>query len=366
MRNERKMGPKRPAQAKRRPNAGGPNKPAPQRGAFKPKGPAAPGREPRGGEPLRISWSGFRPLFDFWGQEIRRFYQVETLASAVEYAIRRRDRFIIPSVQSVLGDAPLTHLAFELFQEGTYQLIFRVRAMNARKRSGLFAMVAAKREGDYSDLARGEHDNLRILNERAPEHVVRPYLGGNIFLPDRHGRVEHGRDVYVYLTQWLTGFHEMGVTKNLQFYINTQTPHTFTIAQTELIKRNIVEVIARTYNEERQNCMTLPEIASGDFVVTPPPKQGAPKIKLIACRSLMRRATPAKILQRLAETSWDWAGQRFRLMPFEPETTFDGLARARGREQAREWFQLYAKAIESGRMKENQTLPLEDLRRLGG
>lgn len=331
-----------------------PNKPGSRRAGPPKRAAGAP----------RVTWSGFRPLFDFWGNEIPRFYQLETLARAVEFSVERRERVIVPSVQSVLGPAPVTTLQFELFQEGKYQLIFRARAMNARRNSAQFALVAAKRPGDYSAVAANEHQNLRLLNERTPEYVVKPYLGGRLFMPDRFNRPGQGREIYIYLTQWQSGYHELGVTRQLQFFINTRTPHTFTIAQTEQLQGEMVEIIARTYSDTRHDCMALPEIASGDFVVTPPPKSGKPKLKLIACRALMRRVTPPKLIHRIAEASWDWGGRQFKIIPPDPRMTFDAFVRARGAEQAKLWFRDYVDAVEKKKLPELEPLPVGELKRL--
>ena len=304
-------------------------------------------------------------MFDFWGEEIRRFYQLDTLASATEWVVKTSDRFIVPTVQDILGPAAVSMLSFELFQEGRFQLIFHMRAANEKRSEAEFAYVVAKRARDFSELARGEHRNLTILNERAPNQVVQPYRGGIVFMPDRHQRPGHGREVYAYLTQWLSGYHEMGVTRELQFYINTATPHTFTIDQTEAIKGQIVEIIARTYEPRRGSCMDMPQVASGDFVVTAPSTSDAiPRIKLIACRRLLNHMTPAKILHRIVTAKYEWAQKHFRLCPAFPETVLESLTTALGSEQARVWLMEYRAAVSARRLPECPPLTLDALAEL--
>ncbi|HUW60755.1 MAG TPA: hypothetical protein VMZ06_07080 [Candidatus Bathyarchaeia archaeon] len=325
----------------------------------------SPRNRPTAREHGRINtrWTGFRPLFDYWGNEIGRFYKLETLASAVDWSLQtKRDRFLIPSIQQALGPAPVMSLAFELFQEGRYQLIFRVRAVNTRRKEGTFALVVAKRAEQYSKLAAGEHANLRVIHDRAPDFVVRPFRGGNIYLPDRHGRAEHGRDIYAYVTQWLAGFHELGVNDRLQFIINVKARHTFTIAQTEQLKATIIEILARTYSPKKRDCMDLPEIASGDFVVTAPPKP--PRIKLIACRRMLRNITPVKLLDKIAAASWPWGNTRFYLAPEDPRLLYNAFAHAIGKDVARDTFSQYAAAIDSGKLPERDTLPRQTLAEL--
>jgi len=307
---------------------------------------------------MRVRWSGFRPLFDFWGHELARYYKLETLASATEYLLQRKERFVVPSVQEVLGPAPVVSLAFELFQEGRHQLIFRLRAGNARRKRGQFAFVVGKRPLKESKVAEAEHGHLRVLHQRAPDFVVRPYRGGLIYLPDRHGRAARGREVYAYLTQWLSGYHELGVGRNLQFIINEAPRHTFTIAQTEQIKGGIVEILARTYDPAKRACIEIPQVASGDFVVTRPSGRRTPRLKLIACRRMARNTTPAKLIHGLVDASWDWGGREFRLAPADPATLAGGLGRALGAEDARRWLRQYFDAVSQGRLPEQEGLPL--------
>lgn len=307
----------------------------------------------------RIQWLNLVPMLDFWGREIQRFYKLETLASATEWSLRGPDRFILPTIQDVMGPSAVTSLVFELFQEGKYQLIFRLQAFNAKRKRFVFGFVVAKHEGAYSDVARAEHANLRLLHERAPNWVVRPFRGGSLFLPDRHHRKDRGREVYAYLTQWLSGYHELGVSRDLQFFINVAKPHTFTLAQTEELKARMVEIIARTYDAERRDGMDMPQVASGDFVVTPP-APGPLKLKLIACRRLARHLTPARLVHRIVSTTWDWGGKAFRIAPVELSALYEGLARARGKEEAREWMEACRTAIAEGRLPIVEPWTLED------
>jgi len=310
----------------------------------------------------RVQWHGFRPLFDYWGNEIKRFYKLETLASATEGMLRGNDRFVVPSVRDVLGPAPVTSLSFDLFQEGKYQLVFRLRAGNAKRKQASFGFVVAKAEGTHSKVAAVEHANLRLLNRRAPDLVVQPFRGGYIHLPDRLGRSGQGRNVYAYVTQWLSGFHELGVDRSLQFFVNTEKPHLFTVGQTEGLKGRMVEIIARSYDARTGKCMDIPQVASGDFVVTKP-RQGIPRLKLVACRRMLQRMRPAKILDRILGASWDWGGREFRLAPSDPATLDDALTHALGRADAHTWIHDYRSAVESGTVPEPEALPLDILRR---
>jgi len=313
---------------------------------------------------MKIRWTGFRTLHDYWGQAIPRYYNLDTLANAVEWTIKRKDPFIGPSVREVLGTPAVSQYTFDLFQESKYQVTFRMKASNEKRKEAMFAFVAAKQEGAVSKAARAEHTNLVTLHERAPKHVVQPFRGGVVFLPRHRGKAKEGRQIYAFVRQWLGQYHELGVNKNLQFFINIQHPQAFSREQTEGIKGRIIDVIARTYDPKSGDCMEIPQVTSGDFMVMKA-KQGVPRIKLIACRRMVKRMTPAKILNRIAQNNWKWGREMFSLLPEQPGTVFTGLEAALGKELARVWITDYCRAVEGKTFPEPPTWPIEELKRFG-
>ncbi len=315
------------------------------------------------GEGIKTHWSGFRPFYDYWGNELKRFYLLETLANATDRMLRDCDRFVLPSTQEVLGPAQLQGMSFELFQEGRYQLIFRLRAANARGKKATFGLVVAKNAQECSAVARNEHRNLQLLHARAPEHVVRTFRGGVIFLPDRYQRPGHGREIYAYLTQWLPDYDELGVNKNLQCIANTERVHTFSLADTERIKMMMCETVFRTYEAKTHTCMAMPEIASGDFVVLWS-RRGQLKIRMIACRKLLNRVDPARVLAEVMNASWDWGGRRFHLMPEDPEMLGAALVNAWGASMAAQAVARCSNETSPGRTRVRDREYLEALQAL--
>jgi len=297
----------------------------------------------------RTKWTGFRPMYDFWGNELKRFYKLETLQSAVDHMLQGRDRFLIGSFQQVLGPEQITAIHFELFQEGRFQLIFRAKASNAKKKSATFAVVVAKNHQEASAVAQKEYHHLHLLHERAPKHVVTPYRGAKIYMPDRRGRPDMGREIFTYATEWLNGFDELGIDHSLQFIANVQNRHVFSRVETEQIKGMIIEIIARSYDPVQHNSMDLPEIASGDFVVRRTPR-GKLQLRLIACRKLLTRIAPPSLLDRILKSRWKWGDQEFTLAPESPQTILDALVAARGEEEARQWLTKYAAAVQSRKL----------------
>ncbi len=308
---------------------------------------------------IRTQWKNLHPMFDFWGVEMKRHYSLETLSNAVDRLVHTRDRFIIRSVQQVLGPPPVTSLAFELFQEGKYQLVFRLRATNAKGNQATFGFIAAKNAEDFTEVARLEHGNLKRIHERAPKFVVEPLLGGMVFLPDRHRRETHHREVYAYLTRWIGGFHELGVARNLQYFLNVAPPQYLTLAQTQEAKRACVEIVACTYSAKDRNGTAMPQISSGDFVIARP-SNGPLKLRLIACRKLLDKVPPARYLHEIIKTKWAWGDKTARLAPDDPRDFAAAIRAARGDAEGALWLAEYVAAVESKKLPDAGYLSRKD------
>lgn len=286
---------------------------------------------------IKILWSGFRPLYDYWGNELKRFYQFDTLVNSFNNYLCGRDKFIVPTIQKVLGNAPITSLKIHLFQEGKYQFIFHLKAENQKLKDAHFALVVAKDGDEFSKVAKSEHQYLLILHKKCPDLVVKPFSGDYLFFPDRYNRKEFHRKIYSYLTQWLSGFDELGINKNLQFFTNVPHPHTFTIEETNQIKRKIIETIINLYDEKKKVSIALPEIASGDFVIKRSPS-GQHKIKLIACRKIIKSISPPELIAKIMTTSWRWGSNKFHLLPDEPTDFLTAFYNVLGEEKSLLWF----------------------------
>jgi hypothetical protein len=285
---------------------------------------------------------------DYWGVEMKRFYQIETLASATEHRLKTGDRFITPSVSKILGDSPLTSLSFTLEQEREHSLVFRFRAGNTKRKSAVFAYVAAKNDGGYSEMTETEHRLLGVLYGRAAKYVVRPFFGGTVYLPGRTGR--QGREIFGYCSQWPTRHEPLGVTKTLQFFVNAEKPHLFSIAQTEELKGQVIEIMAATYDAKAGDAMALPNITGGDFVVSHGGK-GPLRLKLVACRKMQAKLTPARYLNDIIRAEWPWGDRTLRLAPEDPAILLAALQRARGTQEGRDWVVQYLDAWKAGSLR---------------
>lgn len=299
-------------------------------------------------------------MYDFWGKEFKRYYQLETLANAVEglFKGRARDSFIYPSIKTALGPSKITRCDIELFQEGYYQLIFRMKVQNSQKRKGTFALVVAKDDKGLTETAKREHHTLVELYKRAPQCFVHALKGGTLLLPDRHRRKEKDRFIYAYVTEWQHGYHELGIQRNGQFFVNIPSPVRMNKDQTQQLKRRMVEMVIRSYDPVKRNCMAIPQIASGDFVVTLPGKQN-PRLKLIACRELSTRVSPSKLLHSILTAEWEWSGKPIRLAPESYEDWEQALHNALGKSRAVDWMAVYRKDVKKKKYRKLKHLASE-------
>lgn len=317
-----------------------------------------------GNPDVRVRWSGLGPLVESAEGPIKRYYKLETLANATERLIHQHDRFIVPSVQQVLGAAPVVRLSFNLLIETASKLIFHVSASNAKRKRGALAFIVAKNDAPYSAQLAGEHGNLRRLREQAPKSVFRAFKGGRVFLPDRHRRAGHGREIFAYMAKWPSGYRELGIGKNRCFFVQGDPPQPLTDEQTEALKAQMVTIIAETYNPTRLECMAMPDVTQLDFLATRP-QRGAMKLKLIGCRGMLKYMTPAKVIHRIVAASCPWQGSPFRLAPEAPERLFEALIEALGEASARDWFSDYRDSVTQGKLSAQEELPMDALDDMG-
>jgi len=316
--------------------------------------------------PVRVRFENLRPLYDYWGNEIRRHFQLETLAASTDALIRQQDPFILPSVRRAMGASPITHLRFSLVQESYHQLVFKLTATNANKTEGAFAFIVAKKEGETSAITEISHKNLRVAHGRAPEDVVQPLEGGRIMLLASRRARQRPRFIYAYVAQWSEGFRELGVDRSLHFFVNVVPHLLFSDKQTDRLKGRLVALLTKLYDPVKRECIEVPQIASGDVLVGRPGKSGdVPRVKLFTCRRLVRNVAPARFLHNLAAAEWEWGSGTVRLLPSDPEITWAALTQVIGVDAARQWAISYREAVVSGRYPERPTLPVSFLERVG-
>ncbi|MFP4499437.1 MAG: hypothetical protein ACLFTT_00425 [Candidatus Hydrogenedentota bacterium] len=327
------------------------------------KGPVQPaGHKARIDKGPQVRWTGFRPFVDAAGNPLPRHYNLETLATATEFRIEQGDRFILPSIQRVLGPAHVNSLVFDLVRESAERLVFRMRAGNARRKSGTFAYVAAKDSQGHSKTLQEEHRLLGIVYGRAPKYVVKPFLGGTIYMPDRHGRARAEREIFAYITAWPGAGYPLALSPTLQFVMQGPKPHTLTRQQTEQVKVRIVEIMAATYSAQYAEAIDIPDFEAGHILATMPDK--GLKVSLVGCRKLLRRLTPAKYVDRMITATRKIGGVPLHVAPEDPGLLLTGLRRALGKEESCRWLRQYLDAVHAGALKAKAPAYVEAIERL--
>ena len=290
----------------------------------------------------------------------KRYFGLDTLATAVDKLLMQKRNFLLESVHRVLGPLPVTALEFALAEESKHGLRFRVQAANAKRKKAVLALWVSNRHGGVSKTAAEAHGVLRTLHERAPDHVIRPLAGGRVLLPPKRGKAAEKRELYGWCSEWLNGYYPLDVGANGQCAVWAPRPKAFSLAQSDALRGQLVEGIIRSYDPKTNTAMEVPHVPVGDVAATQPQKT-APRLKIVACRRLIRNMNPVKLIHRVATARWSVEDGEVPVAPSDPAVFIAAVERAVGRDLARAWLGHYAKALGSGAYAEDEALPLAAL-----
>jgi hypothetical protein len=277
----------------------------------------------------QIRWDPFPEMLDDRGRPFKRAFQLETMASAIERRIRTSDRFILPSIETILGQGKISTLSFKLAHEDRRRLIFDIRALNARKKRGRFSLVVAKNPVAFSDILEIEFKNLQGLSGRAPDSLLEVYRGGKIFLPDRHRREENGRELYAYVAGSVTNSSPLGVGRNGQLVTRNPKLHTFTRKATEELKGLILDGVLGSYDPEKCACIAIDDLGLSDIFVQTT-RHGKHKIRIVSCPKVLTRVSPVRALRLILATTWRSEDVAISLALEDPGALFAQVVRSWG------------------------------------
>lgn len=299
---------------------------------------------------LSPKWLNLVELTDYRGKAYRRFYKLETLASAVDKLVHDRDRFICPSVEKVLGAGKLAQLVFTLADEDPLRLVFHVRATSSTRKRGNLVLVVAKNAEEASRRVALEYKHLSILAERLRKDMAEPLRAGTIFMPDRHRRKDHHRELQAYTTALPTGYEPLGIHKNGQFMACGGELHTFSRRETEALKRKMVALILTAFHPIKRDGIDTHQLDPSTFQVHRPPK-GLPALKLFNCVHMHTQLTPSKVIGFLLTDTWKSWGQESGYAPENPEDFYDAVVEAVGPETAAKWVAQYVRLARERKVK---------------
>lgn len=296
-------------------------------------------------------WHNLVEFHDERGKPYRRFYKLETLTSAIDKLVREQDRFLVPTIQKVLGShSRLTSIVFELVEEDALRYIFQVRGTNAQKKRANVRLVVAKNQEEATRRLTTEFKHLTALYKQIPDGMVQPLRSGALFLPDRYRRDEHHRDIGAYITSAPARFERLGIHRNTQYMSLGDAPHTFSKKETEALKQAMVTLIASAFNPVTRDGLDTHQIDPSTFQVTRPTR-GLPKIKVFNCVHMQTKLSPPRLLGFLLTDTWESRGVRSLIAPDDPRHFFKALVEAVGKETAKEWVARFAPLAAADKVK---------------
>ncbi len=300
------------------------------------KRPASARRGSRVGAEARIRVC-IEPKLNYWGEPLPRRIPDRVIQSALLRRAMAADGFLMQALTSMPSRTEqsirIRTADFRHFQEGDYQMVFRVNLrLYHDPRPRRLCVLVSKGDAVSLRIAATEYRLLRQWSRRRPEQVIAPYASDMIRLPVGSGSGA-GR-LFVYATPWLDGFHELGVTADLRFFVNEQPLQRFAPAWTDLIKARILALCWSLYDPEKGTMPAPPLIGAGDIMITRPQAGRQPDVRLIAARGVNRVAGLEDCLCQLLAYAGDWGGRRFTLRPADPaclwKAVYDGLVVAHG------------------------------------
>ena len=309
-------------------------------------------------------WNNMVEFADQRGKPFRRFYQLDTLSSAVDKLVRDRDRLIQPAIEKVLGPGNTSGLIFTLTAEDEFRLIFTIKVTTVNKRKAVLSLVVAKNPEKGSSRVTQEYKHLRLLHERLKEEMTEPLRAGIIFLPDRYRREEHHRELQAYLTAMPVGYEALGIHRNEQYTAGTTPPHTFSKKETEVLKQKMSTLALRAFNPVTRNGLDTGQLDPSTFQVNRTGK--SPKLKLFNCVHMQTRLPSTRVIGFLLTDTWTCRGTESSVAPESPSMFFEAVVNAVGPETAKQWLKQYCHQAKAGKVKGPSPDYIEGLVELAG
>lgn len=272
---------------------------------------AAPDAPPRvkkeGAIPLRIRFEQKR---DFRGLPMPWHFTRDALTRCLLGTMHRPDNVILLSYRMLArAGGPIRRVRLEHVQEGPFQIVMKTRVESANG-AREFRTVISKDGGHISRAAAEEYRNVQELQARRDRHVVRPLAGG--FLELRTDKGERKR-LFTYCTEWLTGYHELALNRQMNFCVNEPPLYHFNADVTRHIKKSILQICYDLYDPATGSAIEPPLIAAGDFMITRPAYRQPLRLKLMTCRRILRGLTPPQCGRLYLDYEGEWDGKTFRL-----------------------------------------------------
>lgn len=263
------------------------------------------------------------PKVDYWGRLLPRYVPDDILRRALLRRITADDGFLVRALSTAAGSlvkvSDIRSAVFDHFQEGDFQMVFRVRVeLRNHLRPIRLCVLVSKGNVVSGRIAAGECRLLSRWSRKAPDLVVGPLADEWVPVPSYGGEPNDTKRLFVYVTPWLTRLHELGVTHDLRFFVNEHPVQRFPAGWTDLVKSKILSLCLALYDPGAKEAIAPPLIGAGDIMINRPRNGQQPRVKLIAARGIRKADGPAACLRIYLDYAGEWGGRRFTLAPTDP------------------------------------------------
>lgn len=324
-----------------------------------------PARRPRAPKPgPRIKWRGFNDTPNVKADEQhQRYYKAETLESAFAKLLATNDTLIAPALKTLSADADTANITLQLHYEFAHALIFHGSAGGKGKKPAEFRLIVAKDAEDRSLAVRRTWKALTHAYSRAPKNALRPLAETKIFLPDRHRRVEKGREIYCCVTAVAPQAHPLCVARGGRLAELLHTPKLLSVADEAQVCRRLIQLAAQLYDAKAQTGVILPDLASNQIEAI---RKGRNIRLLVALpEGLRTRLTVPRFIHELVTWNAAGAGTTARIRPPELEDFHAALVAGVGPETAADWLSRYKRSIVQRKLPVVPPLLPEDMTAIG-
>lgn len=283
-----------------------------------------------------FKWTGMDRTFGTH----KRFYQMQTLASAIEGQMAIKDPGIVGSFRDAYGPMSVSALTFDLEGETAYHFVFRVRATVQKQAPRSLGMIVAKNHEEGAKAVAAQYRALQLLKKPLGKSVVQTFQAGRVYLPDRYRRTDVKRMLHLYMMEWSNGFSTFTADRNGQLKLTGKTPHTCTRKETEGFKVKLLGIFAAAYDPLQRTGLDQRASSFDNFLVRQT-ASGQIVPKLVSPPPISDKITPTRLIDRALHLEWETDGEPFALAPESPEDVYQGLSSSVDKERVRDWINAF-------------------------
>lgn len=311
-----------------------------------------------------MQWSGFTDTPNIrTDQQHQRFYKAETFENALAKLVAGRDPLIAPALQALTQNADTSALNFVLQFESANALVFEAAATTKARKPALFRLIAAKDAEERSVAVRRTWKALKFAHERCPEQVARPLSEAKVFLPDRHRRVEKGREIFCCVTSLSPHSRPLCIARGGRLAEMADAPRLLSAAEEARSILELVRLAACLYDPKDQTGIILPDLSANQIEVVR--KGKFVRLLLTLPDGLRTRLTVPRFIHELVTWTAAGAGTTARIRPQELEDFYDALVTGVGPETANDWLARYRRSVMQRKLPEVPPLLPDALAAIG-